>query len=521
MRVLTIKLTDNQLGYPYNNGLYLKLATDDLSAIEGIISPPPGKKITKADVNAVSRILRRCLMDEYGRSKTLNDLIEASDGSIASIACSDDSRKQSYITVSHARCDKDSVTECYLETCNLMGSLRFLDPKPTKDQVALQVDVISRFDAGRKQRFLNYIMSRLQRVDFLGSVGADSTQRGFEYLLMAAFVGRLAAASGVGVFRQYRVVRANDMNFKGRIDLAEHIQKNYPLCDKIAYVKTVISTDVPLNHLIRHAIDKVMRKTPDMLQGNTDACAMARQIVNCTPTWNAAAKQSILNHKDCLFQVKHPFFAEYYEDIRRLARLIVLDEDVGLYGENPDSEVSGVVFDGALLWEGYLDSIIGDLGYRHSDPETGYGALEVFEPSPNVVKPHRMYPDFYRDHSHKRILDAKYKRGLKRDDILQMLAYVLNTGAESVGLVYPPSREWDFKFDEGEEDLRNYCAAAPVEVRQGFGSSGTKVMWRSFHYDPLPDFVDEKDSDIAFVSFMRRQEDRLRKFAKGMIGEDE
>ena len=96
-----------------------------------------------------------------------------------------------------------------------------------------------------------------------------------------------------------------------------------------------------------------------------------------------------------------------------------------------------------------------------------------------------------------------------------------DTGAESVGLVYPPSREDDFKFEEDEDVLRNYCAAAPVDVRHGFGNSGTKVMWRSFHYDPLPDFVDEKDFDIAFVSFMKKQEDRLRKFARGMIGEDE
>lgn len=520
MRVLTIRLTDNQLGYPYNNGLHLDFAAKDLTALSEVIIPPRGKKLSKSDVNAVSRILRRCLMNDYGGSITLEELIEASDGGVMALACSDDSRKRSYLTVSRVRWEKGGIAECRLETCNLMGSLRFLDPEPTKDQVALQVDVASRFDRGRKQRFVNYIMSRLQRVDFLGSVDADSEQRGFEYILMAAFVGRLAAASGVGVFRQYRVVRANDMNFKGRVDLAEHIRKNYPLWDKIAYVNTVISTDVPLNHLIRYAIDKVMHKVPGMLQGNADAYAMARQVINCTPTWNAAAKQSILNHKDCLFQVKHPFFAEYYEDIRRLARLIVLDEDVGLYGENPDSEVSGVVFDGALLWEGYLDSIIGDLGYRHSDPETGYGALEVFEPSPNVVKPHRIYPDFYRERDHKRILDAKYKRGLKREDILQMLAYVLNTGAESAGLVYPPSREGDFKFEECDADLVNYCGSATVEVRHGFGRPGTKVMWRSFHYDPLPDFVDEKDPDIAFVSFMKKQEDRLRKFARGIIGED-
>ena len=93
-----------------------------------------------------------------------------------------------------------------------------------------------------------------------------------------------------------------------------------------------------------------------------------------------------------------------------------------------------------------------------------------------------------------------------------------DTGAESVGLVYPPSREDDFKFEEYEDVLRTYCAAAPVEIRQGFAG---KVMRRSLHYDPLPDFDADEDPDSAFVKFMKEQESRLRAFAKGIIGEDD
>lgn len=517
MRVLTISLKDNQQGAPYYNGLPLNFACKP-EDFKGVIVPSPGK----ADLKAVSRIIDKYLIDDNGNSRTLADLIKESDDSILGIACSSDSRKEPYVAVSHIRRSNGDISECYLETGNLMGSLRFIDPNPPKkgkEVVALQLDITSRFDNGRSQRFVNYIMSRLQRVDFIGSVYADSTQRGFELLLMVAFIGRLGAARGSGVFRQYRVVHGNDINLKGRIDLAEHLRKNYPMEDRIAYVKTIISTDVPINHLIRYAVQKIMRERPMLLESNADAYAMAHTIAKCTPTWNPSALQATLSHKDCLSPVRHPFFAEYYEEIRRLARMIVQDDDVGLYGENLDSEVSGVVFDGAMLWEGYLDSILGELGYLHSDPETGYGALDVFEPSPRLAYPRHIYPDFYRKNGGGRILDAKYKRGLKREDILQMLAYVLNTGAKSVGLVYPPSSDNDFMFTEADRDLGNYCCAGSVPIRQGFDMR-EKVLWRSMHFEPIPVFSDAANADKDFVDFMKRQEDRLRIFAKGKVGED-
>jgi len=97
------------------------------------------------------------------------------------------------------------------------------------------------------------------------------------------------------------------------------------------------------------------------------------------------------------------------------------------------------------------------------------------------------------------VLDAKYKRDVaRREDVLQLLAYVLNTGATCAGLIFPPSPDWD----SHERQVVNHAFA-----------SEQKVLWRSFAFKSLP--VSSSAGEVE--DFMIKQEARLREFVKEKI----
>ena len=106
------------------------------------------------------------------------------------------------------------------------------------------------------------------------------------------------------------------------------------------------------------------------------------------------------------------------------------------YGES-DDDVCGMLFDGAWLWEEYVNIILQNHGFVHPENKRSKGGIYLFEDKSGI-----RYPDFYKKDI---VLDAKYKRlgsyedvaKVGRDDIHQVIAYVNALDAKRGGFVSP------------------------------------------------------------------------------------
>ncbi len=77
------------------------------------------------------------------------------------------------------------------------------------------------------------------------------------------------------------------------------------------------------------------------------------------------------------------------------------------YGES-DNEICGILFDGAWLWEEYVNTILTDHGFVHLQNKIGKGKIFLFEDIDEFGNKHKSgirYPGFYKDDF---VLDAKY-----------------------------------------------------------------------------------------------------------------
>ena len=97
-------------------------------------------------------------------------------------------------------------------------------------------------------------------------------------------------------------------------------------------------------------------------------------------------------------------------------------------------QIYGILFDGAWLWEEYINSLIEDVFY-HPMNKGGKGAQRLFEGNVGLI-----YPDFISRNSEKRMIaDAKYKPidNIGNRDYLQVLAYMFRFNAKTGYYLYP------------------------------------------------------------------------------------
>lgn len=106
------------------------------------------------------------------------------------------------------------------------------------------------------------------------------------------------------------------------------------------------------------------------------------------------------------------------------------------YGESSD-EICGIFFDGAWLWEEYVNTILSNHGFKHPENKLHKGGIYLFDDHSGI-----RYPDFYKDDM---VLDAKYKRlgsydkvsKLDRNDVHQVITYMTALKADRGGFVAP------------------------------------------------------------------------------------
>lgn len=322
-----------------------------------------------------------------------------------------------------------SVNDSY-RSGNVMGFLGCGDER---------LIIESRFSNGSEDYFFRYLLDQVLEfpniVDL--NVEADQSNRIFHFLLFL-FPYYLRVAMRKGLFKNYIQRRYNDGNVKGTIDVARHITKNTPFIGNIAYSQREFSYDNYLMELVRHTIEYIKRKP----YGNnllTKVKDEVKLVIEATPNYEAYDRQKIIdiNKKNV---VRHAYFREYLV-LQRLC-ILILQHQKHQIGSG-SRQIYGILFDGAWLWEEYVNSLIDDIFY-HPMNKGGKGAQRLFDGNVGLI-----YPDFIsRDKDTRIIADAKYKPidNIGNKDYLQILAYMFRFDAKKGYYFYPEA--------EGTDDLQ-------------------------------------------------------------------
>lgn len=297
----------------------------------------------------------------------------------------------------------------------------------------LQIKIKSRFDKGRDDFFLHYMLQKVLSFNLFDLKHNDEQEDLFDFI-MFMFPYLLKAAMNQGIYREYKNFKHNDSNIKGTIDIGRHIARNFPFVGNIAYATREYSHDNNMSELIRHTIEFMKTKRYGQLVLNIDRETIenVKIIVEHTPSYNKNERSSIIS-KNLRAKV-HPYYTEY-RPLQTLCLQILRMEEVK-YGESSD-EICGILFDGAWLWEEYVNTILSNHGFKHPENKLHKGGIYLFDDHSGI-----RYPDFYKDDM---VLDAKYKRlgsydkvsKLDRNDVHQVMAYMTTLKVNRGGFVVP------------------------------------------------------------------------------------
>ncbi len=400
---------------------------------------------------------------------------------------------------------------------NIMGVFTLRDGKSI-----IRMQITSRFDkADGPQPFLSWLLKKVCSINQTQYLPADKGKF-WNFLLELLFWAKLGDARKVGLYCQYVKHEYNNLQFKGRLDIDRHIRQNYPLKDKIAYSRREICYDNPLNHLFRYAVD-ICDRDFGRSMASPDAAAMATALKAETPTWSREGLNRILLNKDIIHELRHPFYAGFYEDLRILSLLLIDKLGVELYANKDipanSRQINGVVFDGAWLWEAFLAKLLPG-AWLHTNPETGLHPIYAMLDKNNKKK-RDLYPDFRlpikagEKQLSSVILDAKYKRGdassglaIRREDMYQCLGYMLLTGAVAGGVVYPPYLPEDAMDNDADEEPVNRV-----------NCPGTRRLWHCHTFRYLGDVSLDKFNQemLQEEKYFRKYVDNLTQKAESLL----
>lgn len=351
----------------------------------------------------------------------------------------------------------------------------------------------SRFSGEEDDFFFQYLLDRVLDFPNLVDLETDANQdnRLFNFLLFL-FPYYLKTAMRKGLFKKYIRHNYNDGNVKGTIDVARHIEKNTPFTGNVAYSQREFSYDNSLMELVRHTIEFIKRK-PYGSKILIKVKDEVKLVIDATPGYEPYDRQRIIdqNKKN---EVRHAYFREYLA-LQRLC-LLILRHQKHQIGSG-SKQIYGILFDGAWLWEEYVNSLIDEIFY-HPMNKGGKGAQRLFEGNIGLI-----YPDFIsRDNEARIIADAKYKPidNIGNRDYLQVLAYMFRFDAKAGFYLYPEA--------EGADDLK-------LRMNQG-STYESNVMPRddiSITKHGLKILVDVTDYD----EFTARMKNSEREFIQAFI----
>lgn len=310
-------------------------------------------------------------------------------------------------------------------TSNVMGFLGY-----GKERLVIE----SRFSTGSNDYFFQYLLERVLDMPNILELNTDANQdtRIFN-LLLFLFPKYLKAAMRKGTFKTYIQNQYNDSNVKGAVDIARHIRKNTPFIGNMAYNQREFSYNNYLMKLIRHTIEFIKTKP----YGNSLLRKVKEEVsvvVDVTTDYEFYDRGRIIVENR-----KHPIRHAYYREYRALQYLclMILQHEKHQIGSGV-RQIYGILFDGAWLWEEYVNSLLGNLFY-HPLNKGGKGAQRLFAENIGLI-----YPDFISKNNRNRVIaDAKYKPidNIGNKDYLQVLAYMFRFDATRGFYFYPEKGE--------------------------------------------------------------------------------
>ena len=340
-----------------------------------------------------------------------------------------------------------SVVGDKFTTGNIMGFVGYGDTELT---------IRSRFShADGKDWFMEYMLQKVFAInifDLKHGKGADDalniTALMFPYFLQKAL--------NQGVYREYVRCEHNDSRIRGTINFNAHIKSNYPFKNgKIAYTTREYIYDNSITQLIRHTIEflKTDKMSWELLYASKETQANIKQIINATPSYRKGDLRKVMlaNMKPKI----HPYYSEY-RALQKLCLQILRREKLS-YGRSSE-KLYGILFDGAWLWEEYLNLTLTKAGFTHPENKTGKGKIYPFKNKKRYAR----YPDFKKENI---IADAKYKYMVKstnederihenidRDDLNQMISYLHITSSKT-GVFITPTTINIMNHDTGDFNL--------------------------------------------------------------------
>lgn len=323
------------------------------------------------------------------------------------------------------------IVDIYTEDCNSVRikSGNIMGFVGRKNQ---QLKIYSRFDSNNNDYFLHYMLQKVLSFNVFNMEFTSSEENVFDFLLYL-FPTLLKHALRQGLYKEYRRKHCNDSEVRGTIDISRHIKENIPFRGTVAYNTREYSYDNSVTELIRHTIEFI-RTFPignTILSSDRIVEEYIRDIVLYTPSYNRAERMRIINEN--LRPRYHPYYKEYMI-LQKLCVQILRQEEINYVMD--DDRFYGILFDGAWLWEEYLNTLLRDIEFKHPENKLGTGAIYLFEHGG------QRFPDFWKKDI---VLDAKYKRlavngnsfDISRDDVHQIMAYMYRLKANKGGIICP------------------------------------------------------------------------------------
>ena len=316
-----------------------------------------------------------------------------------------------------------------LLTNNIMGFISYNNT---------QIKISSRFAVNdNEDYFLHYMLMKVLSLNIVNLEHSKDYDDSFDFLIYM-FISFFKRALRQGLFKQYKLIKHNDSNVKGTIDINRYIKNNIPFNGKISYNTREYSYDNNIMQLIRHTIEYINTKNRYVLSYDGEIKNYVQQIFYSTSSYDRNKRESIINKN--LKKLSHPYYYEY-EPLRKICIQILRHEKLK-YGSN-DNTVYGLLFDGAWLFEEYLNTFLSKENFIHTENKIGRKPLYLLDNNK-----WKIYPDFYKlSDENNIVLDAKYKNldnvnkedgdSIQREDRLQIISYAYTLNAKKAGFIYP------------------------------------------------------------------------------------
>jgi len=371
------------------------------------------------------------------------------------------------------------------------------------------VQLHSRFDDNNQ--FLSYALEKAGElpVTLLRDMQVSAGVGSYRKLLAYLFLSQLRDAYGLGIYREYRTFEYNDSRPRGYLNISRHIRLNPMNNGRIAYSTREYTADNPVNRLMlvtwqtlrkdpatAETVEKLIQNAPSLQEApNGIAWEIGEQELN------AAATQKLLCDVDR--PITHPMH-QMYEKVRRTALLILRQQGQELF-DNQQQQTTGFLFPMDRVWEVFLEKTIllppGWKSQNKTDEDKGESQILLSQVGEQDGKPvwsdtgkRKLKPDFLFGDAdtgeYTMVLDAKYKKGWAetvvnnaskkatwsngtRDDVFQVLTYMLITKANIGGIVFPLRDEKTESWKEHPELAEQYMD----EIR-------TKMVYRLHKDNP-------------------------------------